>query len=291
MKKNKKNQDVAPVNQDMVGKNGKPKKEKKKYKVDWTMIWPILAILVFGVLGCIAFVSMGFGVSVQSVKGNGWSALIPVGKLSGENPTYGATISGIVIAFCAVIVPFAMMFWSPSKKLTKWLGIIPVVMVLLAAALMFAGIGLFCRDFHKFAGIVPADSINGGAITGIVIIVLVGFLIGLAGVVRGFYGFNLRTFKFKGSKNKDNKKSDNNKSVEEKTTTTVMPVETPENSERTQKVIVNQNVETTKVKHDPFSHDEKETITDKSTTTTKDVPVERVVKDELNDTEEKEDTL
>jgi|GEM_PF-994579 len=64
------------------------------------MLYPITGILLFGALALIAFVSMGFGVkdSTKPVLGAPVSLLIPIGNLTDYNPTYGATIAGIVIA-------------------------------------------------------------------------------------------------------------------------------------------------------------------------------------------------
>lgn len=77
-------------------------KTKQKMRIDWKMLYPIIGLLVFGALALIAFVSMGFGTVADSQEINGihldGSLLIPIGKLKGQNPTYGATISGIVIA-------------------------------------------------------------------------------------------------------------------------------------------------------------------------------------------------
>lgn len=56
--------------------------------------------------------------------------------------------------------------------MTKWIGIIPLVLTILAGALMFAGIGLFARDYKVFLS--DNLKINSGAIAGIVVIVLVG---------------------------------------------------------------------------------------------------------------------
>jgi len=63
------------------------------------MFYPIIGILLFGALSLIAFVSMGFGVkNSTTVLGAPVSLLIPIGNLTDHNPTYGATVAGIVIA-------------------------------------------------------------------------------------------------------------------------------------------------------------------------------------------------
>lgn len=179
-------------------------KTRKKHKVDWKMLYPITGILLFGALALIAFVSMGFGVkdSTKPVLGAPVSLLIPIGNLTDYNPTYGATIAGIVIAWITIIVPFVMMFWSPSRKLTQWLGIIPMVFTVLAAVLMFAGIGLFIRDFNSFDGL-DTYKVNGGAIAGIVVVLVIGWLIALAGITRGFFNFNFWTAKILNKNNKE----------------------------------------------------------------------------------------
>ena len=178
-------------------------KTKKKHKVDWKMLYPITGILLFGALALIAFVSMGFGVKDSTtVLGVPGSLLIPIGNLTDHNPTYGATVAGIVIAWITIIVPFVMMFWSPNRKLTQWLGIIPMVFTVLAAVLMFAGIGLFIRDFKSFDPLLATYKINGGAIAGIVVILVVGWLIALAGITRGFFNFNFWTAKMLNKTNK-----------------------------------------------------------------------------------------
>ncbi|MCL8211206.1 hypothetical protein LD125_00289 [Mesoplasma sp. JKS002658] len=201
------------------------KVKTKKHKVDWKMFYPIIGILLFGALSLIAFVSMGFGVkNSTTVLGAPVSLLIPIGNLTDHNPTYGATVAGIVIAWITIIVPFAMMFWSPSPKLTKWLGIIPMVLTVLAGVLMLAGIGLFIRDFQSFDGL-ATYKVNGGAIAGIVVVLVIGWLIALAGITRGFFNFNFWTVKMfnKTRTNKENNPQSLGDSASTSATSTTNP--------------------------------------------------------------------
>jgi len=48
-----------------------------------------------------------------------------------------------------------------------------MVFTVLAAVLMFAGIGLFIRDFNSFDGL-DTYKVNGGAIAGIVVVLVIG---------------------------------------------------------------------------------------------------------------------